>query len=260
MPTRLIDSHCHLDDPRFDADRETVLERAREIGIAQVVVPGVTAATWPRTRRVCAEHPGLNAAYGLHPYFLAEHQDAHLAELEVWIEQEHPIAVGECGLDLYLKDLDLAAQEHFFAAQLATAQAAGLPVIIHARRAVDQVLKHLRRVPGLRADIHSFAGSEQQARQLIDLGCYLGIGGSVTYERAQRLRRVVQVVPLESLLLETDAPDQPGASHRGDRNEPAYLTEVLATVAALRGEDTAHVARVTAENAAALFGLRPAEL
>lgn len=255
MPTRLIESHCHLDDPRFDADREAVLTRARGAGITQIVVPGVTAATWPRTRQVCMQHPGLHAAYGLHPYFLTEHRDAHLAALEAWIERERPIAVGECGLDLYLKDLDLAAQERFFAAQLAIAQAAGLPVIIHARRAVDQVLKHLRRVPGLRADIHSFAGSEQQARQLIDLGCCLGIGGSVTYERAQRLRRVVQVVPLEALLLETDAPDQPGAAHRGERNEPAYLTEVLATVAALRDEAPAHIARVTADNAARLFAL-----
>jgi TatD DNase family protein len=255
MGVEIVDSHCHLDDARFDPDRDRVLARAHAAGVAAMVVPGVTAASWMRTRQVTRGQPGLYPAYGLHPYFLAEHRPQDLAALEAWIERERPVAVGECGLDFFRRDLNPDIQERYFAAQLAIAAEAGLPVVIHARKAVDQVTKHLRRYPGLRADIHSFAGSEQQARVLVELGSYLGIGTAVTFDRAHRLRRAVRAVPLEALLLETDAPDQPGAGHRGERNEPAYLRQVLEVVAQVRDEDPERIAAATARNARVLFGL-----
>jgi TatD DNase family protein len=253
----LIDSHAHFDDARFDDDREAAWARARAAGVVEQVVPAVSAATWPRLKRVVAEHAGLHAAYGLHPMFLAEHRPEHLEALGHWLERERPVAVGECGLDFYVEGLDRTAQTRYFTAQLALAAEFELPVVIHARRAVDEVTKHIRRQPGLRGVVHSFSGSEQQACKLIDLGFCLGLGGPLTYPRANRLRRVAARVPLEGLLLETDAPDQPGNTHRGERNEPAYLPEVLATLAELRGRDPAEIAAATTANARRVFALAP---
>ncbi len=143
----------------------------------------------------------------------------------------------------------------FFTAQLAIAKNAGLPVIIHARKALEAVIQTLKRIGGMRGVVHSFSGSEQQARQLRDLGFHLGIGGVVTYPRARRLRRIVASMSAEWLLLETDSPDQPLCGHQGRRNEPARLTDVLTCVAELRGESPAAIARQTTANALSLFGL-----
>lgn len=250
---RLFDSHSHLDAPEFDADRTEVLARAEAAGVDQQLVPAVSAAGWPALRTVCGLRPGLKAAYGLHPMFLAEHQPEHLEALPGWIERERPAAVGECGLDFFVEGLDPTLQRTYFRRQLEIARDFGLPVVLHARRAVDEVITTLRRVGGLRGVVHSWPGSDEQARQLIDLGFLLGIGGPVTHERAQRLRRQVATLPLEMLLLETDSPDQPDAGRRGQRNEPAYLRTVLATVARLRGEDENAIAEATRRNAEQLF-------
>ncbi|TWH05903.1 MULTISPECIES: TatD family hydrolase [Pseudoxanthomonas] len=262
----LVDSHCHLDVPEFAPDRAQVVARARDAGVRRQVVPAIHAAGWPGLRDTCRAAPGLFPAYGLHPLFLAEHQPAHLERLREWVEREQPVAVGECGLDFFVEDLDRQAQAGYFEAQLRLARDAGLPVIVHARRAVDAVIAAIRRIGGaksgqpsrLRGVVHSFAGSPEQARQLWDLGFLVGLGGPVTYERAQRLRRLVAEMPLEFLLLETDAPDQPDAAHRGQRNEPARLRTVLDTIAMLRDEDPAAIAAATTANAERLFGLPPA--
>jgi len=256
----LVDSHCHLDAAEFDPDRAAVVARARAAGVRRLVVPAVTAASWPKLRQVCAQAPGLFPAYGLHPVFLDQHQPAHLDELEAWIERERPCAIGECGLDFFMPELDPAQQALYFQAQLRLALKYGLPLIIHARRAVDAVIATIRRIggsSGLRGVVHSFSGSPEQARRLWDLGFMIGLGGPLTHERAQRLRRLVAGMPLEWLLLETDAPDQPDAAIRGQRNEPARLGVVLETVAGLRGQDPAEVARATTANAERLFGLAP---
>jgi TatD DNase family protein len=252
---QLVDSHCHLDAAEFDADREQVIARARSAGVLRQVVPAVTAASWPKLREVCRAAPGLYPAYGLHPTFLAEHRHAHLAELEAWIERERPLAIGECGLDFFVEGLDRAEQSHYFDGQLRLAREYGLPVVVHARRAVDAVIAAIRRAGQLRGVVHSFSGSPEQARQLWQLGFLVGLGGPLTYERAQRLRRLVTDMPLEFLLLETDAPDQPDAAIRGQRNEPARLRHVLQAVAGLRDEDPADIAAATTANAERLFGL-----
>jgi TatD DNase family protein len=253
----LIDSHCHFDEERFDADRCTVYQRARDAGVAAQVLPGVDAQGWPKLKRVAANYPGLYAAYGLHPIALANHRLEHLDELEAWIAQEQPVAIGECGLDFYIKDLDTDQQVYFFTAQLRMARAYDIPVIIHARRAVDQVLKYVRRFAGVRGVVHSFSGSEQQARRLLDSGMLLGFGGPLSYPRATRLHHLVKVLPLSSFVLETDAPFQPGIEHQGHRNEPGFLTETLATIAHLRDQDPTEIATVTTRNACELFGITP---
>lgn len=252
---RLIDSHSHFDAAEFDADRAAVHARALAAGVAAQVVPAVDAAGWPKLKTVCADHAGLFPAYGLHPMYLDAHRLEHLHELGDWIEREHPVAVGECGLDYFVEGLDADVQQTYFEGQLRLAREFDLPVIVHARRAVDAVIAMLRRIGDLRGVIHSFSGSAEQATQLHRLGFLLGIGGPVTHERAKRLRGVVAIVPLEQLLLETDSPDQPGASQRGQRNEPAYLTEVLDTVATLRGLSHEALAEATTANAERLFGL-----
>lgn len=253
----LIDSHCHLDAPEFDPDRREVIARAREAGVAVQVVPAVAAASWSKLREVCAMAPGLRPAYGLHPMYLDQHAPAHLTELRVWIEREKPVAVGECGLDYFVEGLDQYAQQSYFDGQLALAREFDLPVIVHARCAVDAVVASIKRVGGLRGVVHSFSGSPEQARQLWNLGFMIGLGGPVTYERANRLRKLAAEMPLEFLLLETDAPDQPDAGIRGQRNEPARLVEVCDTIAALRSVSAATIAEATGTNARRLFGLRP---
>ena len=255
MPASLFDSHCHLDAAEFDSDRAGVIDRALQAGVTQQLVPAVAYASWPKLQEVCAAQPGLYPAYGLHPMYLAQHQPGHLTQLREWVEKERPRAIGECGLDFFVEGLDADQQRFYLNGQLELAHEFDLPVVLHARRAVEEVIATLRRFSGLRGVVHSYSGSGEQARQLFGLGFMLGIGGPLTHERAKRMHRLVTSMPLEFLLLETDSPDQPGATHRGQRNEPAYLQDVLETVARLRGADPGAIAEATQANARRLLGL-----
>ncbi len=252
----LVDSHSHLDVAEFDADRDEVVSRARAAGVLQQVIPAIDAGGWSKLRDVCIR-PGLFPAYGLHPMSLHSHDIQHLHQLRDWLDRERPAAVGECGLDYMVDGLDRDEQQRYFEGQLLLAREFDLPLIVHARRAVDAVIAAVRRTGGLRGVVHSFSGSPEQARQLWKLGFMVGIGGPVTHERAARLRRLVATMPVEHLLLETDSPDQPGAGHRGQRNEPAHLVEVCTTVAVLRGVDPGEIASATSANARRLFKLPP---
>lgn len=254
-PPALVDSHAHIDADAFAADRDHILARAHAAGVSDIVVPATTAARWPALAALCARHSSLHATFGLHPMFLREHDVAQLAHLPRWLEQHHAVAVGECGLDFFIDDPQPDTQRHYFVRQLEVAREMNLPVIIHARRSVEEVIHRVRRIKHLRGVVHSFPGSREQARQLADLGFLVGIGGPVTHERARRLRRTVADIPLDTLLLETDAPDQPGALHRGQRNEPAWLRDVLRCVATLRDDDEAVIAAATTANARRLFKL-----
>ncbi|MET0067784.1 MAG: TatD family hydrolase [Candidatus Thiodiazotropha sp.] len=252
---RLIDAHCHFDDASFDPDRDEALQRAHASGVREQVIPAVIAAWWPRIRDMCREHTGLYPSYGLHPMYLGDHRESHLEALQQWIERERPVAIGECGLDFYIPDPQPARQQFYFEGQLQLARQFDLPVIIHARRAVEEVINTLRRYPGVRGMLHSYSGSEQQARRLIDLGFFLSFGGPLTYPRAQRLHRLVENLPLQALMLETDSPDQPNCNHRGERNEPARLTEVLDQFSRLRSESRETIAEQTRSNTYRLFRL-----
>ena len=251
----LVDSHSHLDADEFDPDRHQVIARARAAGVTRQIVPAVSAAGWEKLRALCAAEAGLFPAYGLHPMYLPEHRPEHLVALRECIKREHPVAVGECGLDFFVEGLDVSQQSLYFDGQLRLARDFELPVIVHARRAVDAVMAAIRRFGPLRGVIHSFSGSADQAKRLYDLGFLIGLGGPVTYERANRLRTLAAQLPIEYLLLETDAPDQPDSGHRGQRNEPSRLTTVRDTIAGLRGVEPEAVAHATTANAERLFGL-----
>lgn len=250
---QFIDSHCHLDAEEFASDRDAVIARAHSQGVVMQVIPAIAASGFPALAQLCRGRRDLLAGYGLHPMFVAEHKDRDLATIAEFIEREGAVAVGECGLDFFVEGLDHDRQRTLFEAQITLARELELPLIVHARRAVDEVIQRLRRGRGVRGVVHSFSGSEEQARQLYTLGFHLGIGGPVTYERAQRLRRLVATMPIEFLLLESDAPDQPNASARGTRNEPASVREVAQVVADLRGVPLAEVAAATTANALRLF-------
>ncbi len=255
---RLIDSHCHLDLSAFSEDRVAVLLKAQQSHISDIVVPAIKSATWARVESLCKKvnTVNLHAAYGLHPMFMSSHKVSDLALLEQQLSQPDSVAVGECGLDFFIEPRDKDEQLNYFTSQLDLAVQFQLPVIVHSRKSLDLVLREIRLRPGLRGVIHSFSGSEQQAKQLIDLGFYLGFGGPVTYNRAKKLRRLVMTLPLESLLLETDAPDQPDAAHHGLRNQPAWLVNIANVIAELRGVDPAYVAEVTTKNCCELFSIK----
>lgn len=254
---KLFDSHSHIDVDAFDADRDGVMARGRAAGITGQLVPAITAAGWPHLSEVCAAYPGeLHAAYGMHPMYLDEHRPGHLGQLRAWLQDPRCVAVGEIGLDYFLETLDRERQQFYFDAQLHLAREFDLPVIVHARRAVDAVIAGLKKTGGLRGIVHSFAGSAEQAQQLWKMGFLLGIGGPVTYERALRLRGLVATMPLDYLVLETDSPDQPDSAWRGQRNEPARLTAILAAIAELRGESPEIIAAATTANAARLLKLQ----
>jgi len=251
----LIDTQTHLDFPEFDVDRCAVLAAAREAGIAAMIVSGVSAATWPRLLALTGDEPMLFPALGLHPMFLDEHAEGDVDLLAEAVVRHRPVAIGEIGVDFHLRGLDRERQLPLFEAQLAIARDAGLPVILHVRKAHDEVLARLRRSGLVGGTVHAFNGSRQQAEQYIGLGFKLGFGGAMTYSRARKLRTLAAELPLESLVLETDSPDLPPAAHRGERNSPAYLPEVLAALAELRGEEPADLARRTTDNARTVFGL-----
>jgi TatD DNase family protein len=251
----LIDSHSHFDDAAFDGDRDAALARAREAGVTRQIIPSIALSNFANVRALCASLEGLFPAYGLHPMLVAEHRPQHLDALRGWIDRERPVALGECGLDFYIEGLDRDAQRDLLDAQLAIARERDLPVILHARRAFDDVAAAVRRSGGVRGVVHSFSGSAEQAQRFFELGLHLGIGGPVTYERAKRLRAIVATMPTEWLLLETDSPDQPLSGAQGQRNEPSRTADVARVVAALRGESIESIAEATTRNAVALFGL-----
>ncbi len=252
----LIDSHCHLDDERFDAGRDEIMERAQRLGVDQIILPATSAERWCRVKQVAEKYPGVYPAYGLHPMFMAQHEIQHLDKLNAWIEREDPVAVGECGLDFYQSRGDEQRQVEIFSAQLQIANSYRLPVIVHVRKAMDRVISLLRKNKPLAGGVvHSFAGSLQQAQQLLDLGFRLGIAATVDFERAKKLRRVVAEIDESALLLESDAPDQPGVNHRGELNEPAFIVEHFQTMARLRGISEGRMREILNKNTRALFKL-----
>jgi len=252
---QLIDTHCHLDVAAFDRDRDAVLTRACTAGVTRIVVPGITAAGWKKLLTLCTSETGLYPALGLHPVFLDTHHPDDLQALEASIARHKPVAIGEIGLDFYRPELDRARQKALFEAQLHIARAAGLPVLLHVRKAHDDTLALLHKARVCGGICHAFNGSLQQARQYIELGFKLGFGGMLTFDRSRKLHRLARELPLAIMVLETDAPDMPPASHHGQRNSPEYLPEVLQALARLREEDTDTIAAQTTANAIELLKL-----
>ncbi len=250
-----IDTHCHLDAAEFDADRDAEYARAVAGGVGVQIVPAVSRDNFAAVAATCARYPGCLPAWGLHPMYIHAHRPEHLADLRAQIGAQRPVAVGEIGLDLFVRDLDYATQEYFYVEQLKIAQEFDLPVLLHGRRANDPLLKHLRKVRVRGGIAHAFNGSPQQADEFIKLGFKLGFGGAFTWPRANNLRRLAVDLPLEALVLETDSPDIPPVWIGRGRNAPGELPRIARVLAELRGLDPDAVARATTRNARAVFGL-----
>jgi TatD DNase family protein len=263
-----IDTHCHLDAAEFSAEQPAVRARAAAAGVSLCVIPAVAPFNFQRVREL-AHAQGDAYALGIHPLCTGEVRDGDLealdAELHARRDDPRLVAVGEIGLDYFVPELDDAVQQRVFRAQLQLARAHDLPVIVHVRRSVDRVLKHLRQIGGgrpWRGIAHAFNGSEQQARACIDLGLKLGFGGTLTFERALQVRRLAAALPPEAIVMETDSPDiQPHWLYRTreerdaglpqGRNEPAELPRIAAVLADLRGVSVEALAETTTRNAMA---------
>ncbi|MFV2003653.1 MAG: TatD family hydrolase [Gammaproteobacteria bacterium] len=251
----LIDAHCHLDFECFDDDREQVMQRANEQNISDIIIPGTEKKYWDRIKKLCVTNRQLHACYGIHPYWASEHKKSSCEELSKYIETNRPVALGECGLDFRPQQADKKTQLYFFEAQLETAQNHKLPVVIHSVKATETVIQTIKKYKNINGMIHSFSGSIEQARQLIDLNFLISISGGVTYDNANKIKTTAKEIPLTSLLLETDAPDQADKNNSKARNEPSYLVNTLNTVAELRGTSAEAIADQTTKNAKFLFNI-----
>jgi TatD DNase family protein len=264
-----IDSHCHLDAPEFDADRDAVVARARAAGVTQMVLPAVDVASFERVRRLAHAH-GFAYALGIHPLYVGRAAEDHLQRLHEALVAHRGdarlVAVGEIGLDHFVTEPDPARQAAFYAAQLKLARQFDLPVILHVRKSADALLAQLRDAKVRGGIAHAFNGSEQQALAFVALGFKLGFGGAMTFERALQIRRLAATLPLDAVVLETDAPDIPPhwlyrtaaqrAAGERSRNEPGELPRIAQTLARLRGVSLQTVAQATSANVrAALPGL-----
>lgn len=245
----LIDTHCHIDFDDFDTDRDLIIQQAVSLGVLDIIVPSVSQEKWHKTVNICTQYPQCHLALGLHPIFIDQHQPHHLLEMDQLIQSESPIAIGEIGLDYYLKELDQSKQQVYFSKQLVIAKQSDLPVIIHNRKAHDDCLSMLKDIGVNKGIIHAFNGSIQQAEKYIELGFLLGFGGMVTYQRSSRLRNLVKQIPLESIVLETDAPDMTVQEYQGGRNSPHYLPYVLQSIASIKNVSEQIVATTTTTNA-----------
>ena len=261
----MIDSHCHLDDMRFQQQQSELVEAAAQVGVEQIVVPTVWPTNWPAAADLVDQFTGVHAAYGLHPWFLATELvdsgdssiDGLIAQLDDWLLNHQAVAIGECGLD-FSRRFDVSQrplQQKLFVGQIELAQQHGLPLILHAHKALDPVIQSLRQYSGLCGVVHRFSGSLQQAQRLIEMDFFIGVAAGITYPKQAKLREVIAKLPLESLLLETDAPDLPPAEQVGGLNRPDFLRQVAMALADCQGCSLAEVTAQTSINSRQLFGL-----
>jgi TatD DNase family protein len=251
----LIDSHIHLDDQRFDADRGQLLNQARQAGINGFVVPATMVSGFDKINSLAQEHADVFPAYGLHPYFIEQRQQKHIQRLADYLKDNHAVALGECGLDFYRDDLDREKQKDIFEQQVEIAKDMGLPLILHVNGAVQAVFEVLKKHHYFKAVMHSFNGSVEQARQITETGVILGFGTAVINPNAHKLHQVVNSVALDDMVIETDAPDQPLYHKRNQRNLPVDLCEVAEFIAKLKGVTVSKLRKTNDANCSRVFGL-----
>lgn len=251
----MIDSHCHLDFSHFDADRHTVWQRCQHLGVQQLVIPGIYAEQWPKAWALSQTLNGIVTSCGLHPYFIKQETVEQLKkQLIDFISQHKVAAIGECGLDKP-SAVSLERQLALLQVQLELATEQQLPVILHVRGYHNELLQTLKRYPKLRGVIHGFSGSYELAKNYWQQGFYLGVGGTLTYPRAKKTQAAIKAMPIESLLLETDAPDMPLFGKQGQRNSPEYLPLIAESLAQLKNLPLATVIEQTSANTRTLFSL-----
>ncbi|MDR0807043.1 MAG: TatD family hydrolase [Enterobacteriaceae bacterium] len=256
MIPAFIDTHCHFDFPPFVNHEEQSLQLAAESGVDRMVIPAVSSAMFVGIVRLSDQYPMIYGALGLHPLYVDSHRDEHLAQLQQMLAQrsDKVVAVGEIGLDDYMETPQSERQLWLLSEQLKLANRYDLPVILHSRRTHDKLAKLLRQTKQARTGvIHGFSGSLAQAQAFVRLGYAIGVGGVITYERAQKTRQVMAQLPLSSLLLETDAPDMPLAGFQGQPNRPERIKLIFEQLCQLRSESAEQIARQIYANTQALF-------
>ncbi|MBW3694222.1 TatD family deoxyribonuclease [Vibrio sp. T187] len=253
----LFDTHCHFDFEAFPQGAEQYIEEAKLAGVEKLLLPAIGASNWQQVMAIGNTHPNVYFALGVHPYFLNDYSFDSLEVLEAHLKVNPTrcVAVGECGLDFAI-DVDQSKQEAFFVQQLELAKQYQLPIILHERKSHNrliQLLKQHRFENG--GVIHGFSGSEQQAKEWIKLGFYIGVGGTITYPRARKTRQTIAQLPLNTLVLETDAPDMPFYGQQGNVNHSKYLLTLINELSLLRKDSKQTIASQLWENSHKLFGI-----
>lgn len=258
MSRCFIDTHCHFDFPPFCGDEVASIQRAADVGVGKIIVPATESANFSRVLALAEQFPPMFAALGLHPIVIEHHADDCLDKLQQILDKrpQKVVAVGEIGLDLYRDDPQFARQEYILEAQLRLAKRYDLPVILHSRRTHDTLAMHLKRQNLSRTGVvHGFSGSLQQAERFVQLGYKIGVGGTITYPRGSKTRDVMARLPLDALLLETDAPDMPLNGFQGQPNRPEQAARVFEALCELRPEPEEVIADALYRNTTALFDL-----
>lgn len=262
-----FDSHCHFDFAEFDADRLPLWQRANALGVSGLLVPGTEPAQWPAAQALSHELPGCYYALGIHPWWISKiatdplalqfyaYQMSLLVDEDKAGNQPRCIAIGEAGLDKNI-DSPIEQQLDLLDWHIDLANQFHLPLIVHSVKNHNELIAHCKKHPPLNGGVvHAFSGSYETAMQLIDLGFYLGVGGTISYERAQKTRATFARVPLEWVLLETDAPDMPLCGEQGQRNSPENLPRIAQLLAELRSETLETITASAWENTRRLFSL-----
>ena len=259
----MIDTHCHLNFESYDADREAVIERARDLSVERIIIPGINLATSLEAIRLAEAHSGIFVATGIHPNDACDAPDDAIQQLRALSQEASVISIGEIGLDYYWDKTPKSVQKQWFEAQLDLAGSLGLPVIIHNREASEDTLAilenwvtslagELRQAPGV---LHSFSGDQRIAERALEAGFFLGFTGPITFKKAETLRKVARLTPMDRILVETDGPFLTPVPYRGKRNEPAYIPYIVEALAQVHGVATNEMAQATTENALRLFRL-----
>ncbi len=251
----LIDSHCHLDFKDFDSDREQVIQSCIDQNIHKILIPGVSSNRWPKQIKLCQQYSELILAIGVHPHFIVDSEEQSLRILETLLVDNKGtvVAVGEIGLDFHLakqpQGPSESLQQIIFEKQLILAEQYKLPVIVHHRQSHNQIIRLLKTTKFNQGGvIHAFSGSKQEAQSYIDMGFLLGVGGTITYERAVKTRQTIRDIGLEHLLLETDSPDMPLSGFQGQRNSPEKVAMVAQYLAELKCVSVDKVSQQTDSN------------
>ncbi len=250
-----FDTHAHYDDKAFEADRGALLENLYESGVELIITPGCTLESSRKAILLAETHPFVYAAVGIHPEELDDYTDGALSEIEQLASHPKCAAIGEIGLDYYWDDTRKTEQKELFLRQAEFAAKIGKPVIVHDREAHGDSMEIVKSVRNLRGVFHCYSGSAEMAKELLKMGWYLGFDGPVTYKNARKTLEVLEICPLDRILIETDSPYLSPVPLRGKRNNSANLEYIAAKIAEVKGESLENICRITTENGKRLFGI-----
>ncbi len=258
MKLKLFDTHAHLDFPRFKKDRTRVIERARESGVENIVNVGADLSSSRRAIELSQEFSGIYVTVGVHPHSADEVNEDVFDQLKELTKDDRVVAIGETGLDFYYDNSPRQIQKEVFQQHLWLARETRLPLVIHSREAEQETLEILRNehVEDMGGILHCFSGGPEMARDVLNLGLYIAFGGIITFKNTTDLRKIVKEVPLEKILLETDAPYLTPHPYRGQRNEPAYVKFVAEKIAEIKGVSPVEVGQITTQNAKKAYRLQ----